>query len=66
MDGGLGNDDLTCPLANEVHTAGEYDGTIRGWAANDTMAFNPVVGGLGTDTLTNAAKAPSFGIGFER
>ena len=54
---------------------------IRGGAGNDTMAFNlvnnggtPILGptgkalldgGLGTDTLTNAAKALSVGIGFE-
>jgi hypothetical protein len=81
MDGGLGKDALTCLLANEVDTTGEYDVALRGGAGNDTTAFSlvnnggtPILGptgkvvldgGLGTDTLTNAAKALSVGIGFE-
>jgi hypothetical protein len=81
MDGGLGNDALTCLLANEVDTTGEYDVAIRGGAGSDTATFSlvnnggtPVLGptgkavldgGLGTDTLTNTAKALSVGIGFE-
>src|SRR5262249_44000749 len=81
MDGGLGTDVLTCLLANNVNTTGEFDVAVRGGAGNDTMAFSlvnnggaPILGptgkavldgGLGTDTLTNTAKALSVGIGFE-
>ncbi|HVK07344.1 MAG TPA: hypothetical protein VM597_01070 [Gemmataceae bacterium] len=81
MDGGLGADALTCLLANEADTTGDYDVALRAGAGKDTMAFSLVNnagtptlgptgkalldGGLGTDTLTNAAKALSVGIGFE-
>jgi len=81
MDGGVGNDSLTCLLANNANTTGDFDVALRGGAGNDSMTFNLVNnggaptlgptgkalldGGLGTDTLTNAAKPLSVSIGFE-
>jgi hypothetical protein len=81
MDGGLGSDGLTALLANNAATTGEYDVAIRGGAGTDTTAFSLVNnggtptlgptgkaildGGLGKDTLTNAAQALSVDIGFE-
>jgi hypothetical protein len=81
MDGGLGDDHLTCLLANNANTTGSFDVAVRGGAGNDPMifseandggapAFGPtgkvqLDGGTGVDTLTNAAKAVSSGLGFE-
>lgn len=81
MDGGLGNDTMTCLLANESDTTGVYDVAVRGGAGNDAMTFNCINGngtptygpaagvildgGLGTDSLTNSNQAISKTTMFE-
>lgn len=81
MDGGYGNDVLSCLLANEVDTTGSYDVTVRGSAGNDTITFNLINsggtptygpaggvildGGTGIDSVINSNPAVTKGVGIE-
>jgi hypothetical protein len=80
LDGGIGNDSLSCLLANNAATTGGYDVTVLGSAGNDSTAFalppagTPTFGpfgkivldgGRGLDTLTNANPASSWVHFFE-
>lgn len=80
MDGGIGNDSLSCLLANNLASTGSYDVAVFGGAGNDSVAFalppagTPTFGplgkivldgGRGLDTLTNANPAASLARFFE-
>lgn len=80
MDGGIGDDSLSCLLANETDTTGNYDVAVLGGAGNDSAAFalppagTPTFGplgkilldgGRGLDTLTNSNPAASLVRFFE-
>jgi len=80
MDGGTGNDALSCLLANNANTTGYYDVVVLGSAGSDsvlfaippvgTPTFGPLgkillQGGRGLDTLTNTNPATSLAYFFE-
>jgi hypothetical protein len=81
LEGGLGDDILSCLLSNNAGTTGKYDVALHGGAGSDVMTFNLVNnggtptfgpaggiildGGAGIDTLTNGNKPVSFGSAFE-
>jgi hypothetical protein len=81
MDGGFGNDVLSCLITNDATTAGDFDIAVKGGYGNDTLTFatnnnggTPTYGpaggvildgGLGIDTLVNGNPAITFGTAFE-
>jgi hypothetical protein len=80
MDGGIGNDSLSCLLANNAASTGSFDVAVLGGAGSDsavfalppagTPTFGPLGkvlfdGGRGLDTLTNANPAASLVRFFE-
>lgn len=80
MDGGIGNDSLSCLLANNANATGKYDVAVLGSAGNDTVVFalppsgTPTFGplgkilldgGRGLDALTNSNPAASLAHFFE-
>ena len=80
IDGGTGNDTLSCVLANNANTTGYYDVAILGSAGSDsavftlslagTPTFGPLGkilldGGRGLDTLTNGNPTASLVRFFE-
>lgn len=78
LDGGAGNDYLSCLLTNNVDSTGYYDAVVLGSAGNDIVVFGLVPagtptlgplgkivldGGRGLDVLTNTNPAASS-VGF--
>lgn len=81
MDGGYGNDTLTCLLSHNFSSTGIYDVVVRGGAGNDIMSFNlfngggtptfgpaggvVLDGGIGIDSLINGNPAVTKSVGIE-